>query len=400
MTDLFSKIKEVTEIPAISGHEAPVRDYLRQQLTPHVDEIVTDGLGGIFGVKHSTAADAPRILVAAHMDEVGFMISEIKADGTFRVVPIGGWNPMVVSSQRFKLFTRDGREYPAISGSVPPHLTRGTGGPTVPAISDIVFDAGFSSKAEAESYGIRPGDTLVPDSSAILTANGKNVISKAWDNRYGVLMVSELAKSLSGQALNNELYVGANVQEEVGLRGAHTSTTKFDPEIFLAVDCSPAADVFGDQGAIGEGTLLRFYDPGHIMLPNMKDFLLLARKELLGLPHTNLGKRTISPDIVQRSFGTAVIFQLTFLVGLLGICLVTPDGQRFIYLVFEVVSALATVGVTANVTSTLNGAGLAIIMVLMFIGRIGPLTLMVSLNNYQAKKADTLQYAKADIIIG
>ena len=128
--------------------------------------------------------------------------------------------------------------------------------------------------------------------------------------------------------------------------------------------------------------------------------LLLARKELLGLPHTNLGKRTISPDIVQRSFGTAVIFQLTFLVGLLGICLVTPDGQRFIYLVFEVVSALATVGVTANVTSTLNGAGLAIIMVLMFIGRIGPLTLMVSLNNYQAKKADTLQYAKADIIIG
>ena len=165
------------------------------------------------------------------------MISEIKADGTFRVVPIGGWNPMVVSSQRFKLFTRDGREYPAISGSVPPHLTRGTGGPTVPAISDIIFDAGFSSKAEAESYGVRPGDTLVPDSSAILTANGKNVISKAWDNRYGVLMVSELAKSLSGQALNNELYVGANVQEEVGLRGAHTSTTKFDPEIFLAVEC-------------------------------------------------------------------------------------------------------------------------------------------------------------------
>ena len=96
---------------------------------------MTDGLGGIFGVKHSTAADAPRILVAAHMDEVGFMISEIKADGTFRVVPIGGWNPMVVSSQRFKLFTRDGREYPAISGSVPPHLTRGTGRPTVPAIT-------------------------------------------------------------------------------------------------------------------------------------------------------------------------------------------------------------------------------------------------------------------------
>lgn len=128
--------------------------------------------------------------------------------------------------------------------------------------------------------------------------------------------------------------------------------------------------------------------------------LLLARKELLGLPHTNLGKRTISPELVQRSFGAAVIFQLTFLLGLFGIGLVTPTGQRFIYLAFEVASALGTVGVSANVTSTLNGAGLSIIMALMFIGRIGPLTLMVSLNQYQAKKADTLQYVKADLIVG
>lgn len=128
--------------------------------------------------------------------------------------------------------------------------------------------------------------------------------------------------------------------------------------------------------------------------------LLLARKELLGLPHTNLGKRTISPELVQRSFGAAVIFQLTFLLGLFGIGLVTPAGERFIYLAFEVASALGTVGVSANVTSTLNGAGLSIIMALMFIGRIGPLTLMVSLNQYQAKKADTLQYVKADLIVG
>ena len=101
MTTLFSKIKEVTELSAISGHEAPVRAYLREKLAPHVDEVVTDGLGGIFGVKHSEVANAPRVLVASHMDEVGFMVSEIKPDGTFRVVEIGGWNPMVVSSQRF-----------------------------------------------------------------------------------------------------------------------------------------------------------------------------------------------------------------------------------------------------------------------------------------------------------
>ena len=279
MTSLFSKIKEVTELAAISGHEAPVRAYLREKLTPHVDEVVTDGLGGIFGIKHSEVADAPRVLVASHMDEVGFMVSEIKPDGTFRVVEIGGWNPMVVSSQRFKLLTRDGREIPVISGSVPPHLTRGKGGSTMPAIADIVFDGGFADKAEAESFGIRPGDTIVPDSSAILTANEKNIISKAWDNRYGVLMVSELAEALSGKKLGNELYLGSNVQEEVGLRGAHTSTTKFDPEVFLAVDCSPAGDVYGGQGKIGDGTLIRFYDPGHLLLPGMKDFLLTTAEE-------------------------------------------------------------------------------------------------------------------------
>ena len=99
MTTLFDKIKEVTELSATSGFEAPVRDYLRNNITPLVDEVQTDGLGGIFGIKHSQAENAPKVLVAAHMDEVGFMIKEIKADGTFRVVELGGWNPLVVSSQ-------------------------------------------------------------------------------------------------------------------------------------------------------------------------------------------------------------------------------------------------------------------------------------------------------------
>ena len=280
MKDLFAQIKEVTELQGVAGFEGPVRDYLRQRITPHVDRVETDGLGGIFGIKDSAAENAPRVLVAAHMDEVGFMISDIKADGTFRVVELGGWNPLVVSSQAFQLLLSDGRQIPVISGSMPPHLFRSTNGtPSLPSIKDIIFDAGFASKEEAWEFGVRPGNVIIPRNEALLTANGKNVISKAWDNRYGVLMVAELLESLSGQALNSQLIAGANVQEEVGLRGAHVSTTKFDPELFLAVDCSPAGDVFGDQGAIGDGTLIRFYDPGHIMLPNMRDFLLTTAEE-------------------------------------------------------------------------------------------------------------------------
>ena len=111
---LFEKIKEVTELQSLPGFEGPVRNHIRQKITPHVDRIETDGLGGIFGIKDTTVENAPRILVAAHMDEVGFMISQIKPDGTFRVVELGGWNPLVVSSQAFTLQLQDGRTIPAI----------------------------------------------------------------------------------------------------------------------------------------------------------------------------------------------------------------------------------------------------------------------------------------------
>lgn len=277
MTSLFEKIKEVTELDGIAGHEHMVRNYLRQKLTPVTDRIETDGLGGIFGIRETEQVDAPRIMVAAHMDEVGFMVSQIKPDGSLRVVEIGGWNPLVVSSQRFNLYTRQGDKIPVISGSLPPHFLKGSAG--LPQVSDIIFDAGFSNQEEAEQYGVRPGDIIIPQSETILTANQQNIISKAWDNRYGILMVTELLEHLKGQALPNTLIAGANVQEEVGLRGAHVATTKFDPDVFLAVDCSPAGDVYGDQGKVGEGTLIRFYDPGHIMLKDMKDFLLTTAEE-------------------------------------------------------------------------------------------------------------------------
>lgn len=274
MTDLFNKIKKVTDLDAIAGYEHPVRDYIREKITPLVDHVETDGLGGLFGIKESVAPDAPRIMVAAHMDEVGFMVSHIQADGTLRVVEIGGWNPLVISSQRFTLHTRSGTAIPVISGSVPPHFLRQGNGASLPKVADIVFDAGFMSKEEAEAFGVTPGDIIVPKTEATLTANQKNMISKAWDNRYGVMMVTELLENVKDEQLGSTLIAGGNVQEEVGLRGAHVSTTKFDPDLFFAVDCSPAGDVYGDQGRIGDGTLLRFYDPGHVMLKNMRDFLL------------------------------------------------------------------------------------------------------------------------------
>lgn len=272
----FLRIKELTELQGTSGFEEDIRAYMTEKMTPLVDEIQYDGLGGVFGLRNNEAADAPRIMVAAHMDEVGFMLTNIQDNGLFRVVPLGGWNPYVVSAQRFTLKTSKGN-YPCISSSVPPHLLRGTNGQSKVEVTDILFDAGFDSKAEAESFGVRPGDTIVPQTETIKTANGKNIISKAWDNRYGCTMVLEALETLKTEKLPHTLIAGANVQEEVGLRGAKPSTQKFQPDLFFAVDCSPADDLTGKKdtfGHLGEGTLMRIYDPGMIMLKNMREFLL------------------------------------------------------------------------------------------------------------------------------
>ena len=128
--------------------------------------------------------------------------------------------------------------------------------------------------------------------------------------------------------------------------------------------------------------------------------LVFARSELLGLPHTNVAQRTIEARTVQKSFSVFIIFLMTFLLGLMLLGITAEGTPRFIYLMFETISALATVGVTANMTPELGKLALSIVMVLMFIGRIGPLTLLVSLADYQPDKKDLIQYMKADISIG
>lgn len=273
----FQRMKELTELQGTSGFEDDVRDYMTTHMTPLTDRVELDGLGGVFGVRQHADDEAPRVMVAAHMDEVGFMLTQIHDNGLFSVTPLGGWNPYVVSAQRFTLKTAKGKNYPCISTSVPPHLLRGTSGQQQVNVTDILFDAGFESKEEAESFGVLPGDSIVPQVETIKTANGKNIISKSWDNRYGCMVVLEALEALHKETLDYTLIAGANVQEEVGLRGAKASTTKFKPDLFFAVDCSAADDLVtkkGTFGHLGEGTLLRIQDPGFILLPRMREYLL------------------------------------------------------------------------------------------------------------------------------
>lgn len=272
----FQLIKDLTELQATSGNEKNVRNYMKHYMEPLVDRVEVSPLGNVFGVKESKKDDAPNLLVASHMDEVGFMLSQITDNGLFKVVPLGGWNPYVVSAQRFTIQTSKG-DYPCVSSAVAPHLLRGKEGNHNADISDILFDAGFTSREEAESFGVRPGDTIVPLVETIYTANKESIISKAWDNRYGCVAVLETLEEVKDLDLNSRLIMGASVQEEVGLRGIKGAVHQYQPDVFIAVDCSPAADTDGKKdasGRLGDGFLLRVQDPGHLTHRGMVEYLL------------------------------------------------------------------------------------------------------------------------------
>lgn len=270
--DLF---KTLTELPAIAGNEYAVRSFMREELKKYADEVVQDRLGGIFGVKRGDEA-GPTIMVAGHMDEVGFMVTGITDNGMIRFQPIGGWWNQVLLAQRVHIVTEATTIHGVIS-SIPPHLLTDAQRSKPMDIKNMLIDIGADDRKDAEAIGIRPGQMIVPVCPFTPLANPKKIMAKAWDNRYGCGLSIELLKELQGEALPNVLYSGATVQEEVGLRGAATAANMINPDIFFALDASPANDASGDKnefGQLGKGTLLRILDRSMVTHKGMREFIL------------------------------------------------------------------------------------------------------------------------------
>ncbi|WP_062109701.1 M42 family metallopeptidase [Bacillus niameyensis] len=270
--DLF---KTLTELPAIAGNEYAVRSFMREELKKYADEVVQDRLGGIFGVKRGEEA-GPTIMVAGHMDEVGFMVTGITDNGMIRFQPIGGWWNQVLLAQRVHIVT-EATTIDGVISSIPPHLLTDAQRSKPMDIKNMLIDIGADDRKDAEAIGIRPGQMIVPVCPFTPLANPKKIMAKAWDNRYGCGLSIELLKELQGEALPNVLYSGATVQEEVGLRGAATAANMINPDIFFALDASPANDASGDKnefGQLGKGTLLRILDRSMVTHKGMREFIL------------------------------------------------------------------------------------------------------------------------------
>lgn len=276
MENSFSLFKELTEAHGAPGFEKPVRDIMRKHLTPYTEQIIQDNLGSIFGVKNGDSS-GPKIMVAGHMDEVGFMVTRITDNGFIKFQPLGGWWSQVLLAQRVSISTSNG-EIEGVIGSIPPHALSDGMRSKPFDIKDMFIDIGADDKKDAEKIGIKPGQPIVPITPFKVMSNPKKLMAKAWDNRYGCALAIELLESLQNIKLPNVLYSGANVQEEVGLRGAQTAAEMIDPDIFFALDAGPAGDVPNTpehaSGKLGEGVIVRLYDRSYVTHRGMREYLL------------------------------------------------------------------------------------------------------------------------------
>ncbi|CUB09684.1 Putative aminopeptidase YsdC [Bacillus cereus] len=267
--------RALTELQGASGFEHDVRRFMKQELSKYADEIVQDGLGSVFGLKKGDET-GPRVLVAGHMDEVGFMVTQITKNGMLRFQTLGGWWSQVLLAQRVQVMTKNGPVI-GVVGSIPPHLLSDAQRVKPMDIKNMLIDIGADSYEDAIEIGVKPGQQIVPICPFTPMANEKKIMAKAWDNRYGCGLAIELLKELKDETLPNTLYSGATVQEEVGLRGAQTAANMIQPDIFYALDASPANDASGDKtqfGQLGKGALLRIYDRTMVTHRGMREFIL------------------------------------------------------------------------------------------------------------------------------
>ncbi len=263
-------LKELTEAYGVPGYETPIRAVVRKYLEP-LGELSQDKIGSVI-CKKGGSQPAPRVMLAGHMDEIGFMVKMITEEGFIRFLPLGGWFDQVLLGQRVVISTRKGN-VTGVIGAKPPHLLSPEERSKVVEKKSMYIDIGASSKAEVEETGVRPGDPVMPLAGFEILANQKTYLSKAFDDRVGTALVVSVLEALRGVDHPNTVYGVATVQEEVGIRGATTSVRAVNPDVALVFESDIAGDVPGIKPEestvkLGKGPTVLIYDAR--MIPNLR----------------------------------------------------------------------------------------------------------------------------------
>lgn len=275
-------LKRLTDAKGVPGNEGEVRELMREYITPYADEVVIDGIGSLIAKKIGKE-DGPKIVISGHLDEVGFMVTRIDSKGFLWFQPLGGWWSQVLLAQRVTVVTKNG-DLTGIIGSKPPHILTPEARKKPVDLKDMFIDIGASSAKEAKDWGVRPGDMVVPYFEFTVMNNEKLLLAKAWDNRIGCAIAIDVLKQLDGMNHPNIVYGVGAVQEEVGFRGAKTSTSMIKPDIGFAVDVGTAGDTPGisdkeSQGKLGNGPQIILYDASMISHKGLRDLVVHTAEE-------------------------------------------------------------------------------------------------------------------------
>lgn len=262
--------KRLTEAPGVPGYEAEIRKTLRDALPQEV-VIEQDQLGSLVA-RLDGDQSGPRVMLAAHMDEIGFMARYITEEGFIKFIPLGGWWDQVLLAQRVVIKTHKG-DVTGIIGAKPPHILPKDERNKVVEKKDMYIDIGATSNTEVTDAGVRLGDPIIPVSDFAVLANPKTYLAKAWDDRVGCALIIQLMERLAGKGHPNILYGVGTVMEEVGTRGAKTSAHIVEPDVAIILESDIAGDVPGikpEESAIklGKGPSLFLFDA--LMIPNLK----------------------------------------------------------------------------------------------------------------------------------
>ncbi|MGZ5537338.1 MAG: M42 family metallopeptidase [Chthoniobacterales bacterium] len=233
-------LKRLVETPSPSGYEQEVQKLVRERIRPWCDSVRTDVMGNVFGVRNPDGK--PRIMLAGHCDQIGFIVQYITDEGFLHVEPIGGVDPVVATSQRVAIMTKNGI-VPGVIGRKAIHLMDDEDKKKVPKIHDLYVDIGAQNKFDALKL-VAFGDAGVFVQPYIELAN-ERAVSMAFDNKMGTWIVTEVLRLLHEQKFDACVVGVSTVQEEIGLRGAHTSAFSSEADVGIALDVAHGTDTPG-----------------------------------------------------------------------------------------------------------------------------------------------------------
>jgi endoglucanase len=276
---LAELLEKLSNACGVAGREEEVKNLMIELLRPQVDEVSVDKLGNVIGIRKGSK-DAHKVMLAAHMDEIGLMVKTISKEGFLQFTKMGGIDDRILLAQKVRVYTEKGPLY-GIIGSKPPHIQKEEERKKVMSYDELFIDVGAENQEEAKKMGVKIGD---PVGFEVKFARiGKDVaIGKAFDDRVGCAVMIEALKQLD--KTDCTIYAVGTVQEEVGLRGAGTAAFGIYPDVGIALDVTVAGDVPGVKEfeapvKMGKGPSLTVADYGLITHPKVLRLLIDTAEE-------------------------------------------------------------------------------------------------------------------------